>query len=214
MYGHDVNGIFLLSTTPAKAAPCATHRHGSSQHIEAAENSERCSPLGCITSVSRRPSCRMRGCPLPIMSCYVHSYRHVAINLSTVDGAGIAIARHQTSKSSSVRPAWSFWHRYFAGPAACRCIVEEGEIAYGKHIWKEGETGVPQDLLQKFLKVQNGADIRGVVLDGVLLPPHLFCEPITGHGAFTRLGSCLQIALLRPARSKDTAIILLFRCRG
>lgn len=56
----------------------------------------------------------------------------------------------------------------FAGAGVCHSIVEEGEIAYGKHVQKEGEEGVPKDLLQKFLKVQNGADIRGVVLDGML----------------------------------------------
>lgn len=55
----------------------------------------------------------------------------------------------------------------FAGAVARHSIVEEGVIAYGKHVQKEGEAEVPQKKLDKFLKVQNGADIRGVVLDGV-----------------------------------------------
>lgn len=66
----------------------------------------------------------------------------------------------------AVRPMQSKASRR-TGAGVCHSIVEEGEIAYGKHVQKEGEEGVPKDLLQKFLKVQNGADIRGVVLDGV-----------------------------------------------
>ena len=58
---------------------------------------------------------------------------------------------------------------FIVGTTICRSIVEEGEIAYGKHVQKEGEVAVPTKLLDKFLKAQNGADIRGVVLDGVLL---------------------------------------------
>jgi hypothetical protein len=33
---------------------------------------------------------------------------------------------------------------------------------------KEGEATVSPELLLRFLRVQNGTDIRGVVLDGVL----------------------------------------------
>jgi hypothetical protein len=46
--------------------------------------------------------------------------------------------------------------------------VEEAEQAYGKHVKKEGEEPVPDSLLKQFLRVQNGADIRGVVLEGGL----------------------------------------------
>jgi len=69
----------------------------------------------------------------------------------------------------------------FAGAVVCHSIVEEGVIAYGKHVQKEGEADVPQRLLEKFLKVQNGADIRGVVLDGVsqlCVPLHVGCQCI------------------------------------
>jgi hypothetical protein len=46
-------------------------------------------------------------------------------------------------------------------------IVEQGQQAYGKHML-EGEDSMPTDLLNKFLKVQNGTDIRGVVIEGAL----------------------------------------------
>jgi hypothetical protein len=44
-------------------------------------------------------------------------------------------------------------------------IVEQGQQAYGKHTL-DGEDSIPPDLLNKFLKVQNGTDIRGVAIDG------------------------------------------------
>jgi hypothetical protein len=46
-------------------------------------------------------------------------------------------------------------------------IVEQGQQAYGKHML-QGEDSMPTDLLNKFLKVQNGTDIRGVVIEGAL----------------------------------------------
>jgi hypothetical protein len=52
----------------------------------------------------------------------------------------------------------------------CFSIVEQGEQAYGKHVKKDNEEPVPEALLKKFLRVQNGADVRGVVLDGTNLP--------------------------------------------
>ena len=51
---------------------------------------------------------------------------------------------------------------------AAASVVEQAEQAYGTHIVKEGEPAVPPEVLAKFLKVQNGSDIRGVVLDGAL----------------------------------------------
>jgi hypothetical protein len=54
----------------------------------------------------------------------------------------------------------------FEGITTCFSIVEQGEQAYGKHVKKDGEEPVPEEILKKFLKVQNGADVRGVVLDG------------------------------------------------
>jgi hypothetical protein len=56
-----------------------------------------------------------------------------------------------------------------AGVTTCFSIVEQGEQAYGKHVKKDNEEPVPEGLLKKFLRVQNGADVRGVVLDGTNL---------------------------------------------
>lgn len=56
---------------------------------------------------------------------------------------------------------------WVAGVMTCFSIVEQGEQAYGKHVKKDNEEPVPNSLLKKFLRIQNGADVRGVVLDGV-----------------------------------------------
>lgn len=62
-----------------------------------------------------------------------------------------------------------YHHHAHAGQRAvalAATIVEQGEQAYGKHMVKEGEEPVPDTLKNAFLRIQNGADVRGVVLDG------------------------------------------------
>lgn len=89
----------------------------------------------------------------------------------------------------------------------CFSIVEQGEQAYGKHVKKDNEEPVPDALLKTFLRIQNGADVRGVVLDGACFSQR------RGLGRAVCRGCSSAVSCLHDDRSRArTHICISYKC--